>query len=84
MRRLTDLVISLLATLAAFLLSLPFWRDFGYFAESRSYWLAYFFLGFILAVYVFYTFIGSLRIVFRHAREDALATGEAEQPGARP
>ncbi|HMM54358.1 MAG TPA: hypothetical protein PKC23_05005 [Candidatus Desulfobacillus sp.] len=84
MRRLTDFIISLLATLAAFLLSLPFWRDFGYFAESRGYWLAYFVLGFILAVYVFYTFIGSLRILFRHARDEALTGEAANEPGAQP
>lgn len=84
MRRLTDLTLSFFATLVAFLLSLPFWRDFGYFAESETFWWLYFALGFVLGIYVFYVFIGSLRFLFQHAREEALADDATEETGGQP
>ncbi len=64
--RTVDLTISVLASVAAFLLSWPFWRDFQYWPESHAAWLIYFVIGFVLAVYVFYVFIGSLHILFLH------------------
>lgn len=70
-QRFTDLTLSVLASVAAFLLSWPFWRDFGYWAESHAAWWIYFVLGFVLAVYVFYVFIGSLRILFLHDTPEA-------------
>lgn len=73
MQRLTDLIISFFASLAALLLSLPFWRDNEYFAESDLFWRVYFVLGFILGMYVFYVFIGSVRMLFIHAKDEALA-----------
>lgn len=81
MQRLTDLIISFLATVVAFLLSLPFWRDNEYFAESDLYWRVYFVVGFILGIYVFYVFIGSLRMMFIHARDEALAQQSHEDQG---
>ena len=66
MQRITDLTLSVLACVAAFLLSWPFWRDFEYWPESHAAWLVYFCVGFALSVYVFYVFIGSLRILFLH------------------
>lgn len=84
MQRLTDLIISLFASMAAFLFSLPFWRDNEYFAESDLYWQVYFVLGFILGVYVFYVFIGSLRMLFVHAKDEALAQQSPEDQGDEP
>lgn len=71
-QRITDLTLSVLASVGAFLLSWPFWRDFEYWAESHFAWWIYFVVGFVLTVYVFYVFIGSLHILFLHdAQEDA-------------
>ena len=75
-RRITDLTLSVLASVAAFLLSWPFWRDFEFWAESHAAWWIYFGLGFVLAIYVFYVFIGSLHILFLHGAD------EAAEPGA--
>lgn len=74
MQRTIDLTLSVLATVAAFLLSWPFWRDFEYWPESHVAWWIYFGLGFVLAVYVFYVFIGSLHILFLHGADEAAAT----------
>ncbi|HLR86886.1 MAG TPA: hypothetical protein VK064_03280 [Wenzhouxiangella sp.] len=79
MQRFVDVVLSLLLTAASFVLSWPFWRDFEYWAESPTAWRIYFVLGFILGAYVFYVFIGSLRMLFQHARDDAAAEAEAER-----
>lgn len=62
--------LAILASAASLALSWPYWRDFEYWPESRSIWLAYFVLGFVLAVYVFYVFLDSLGTLFEH---DALA-----------
>ena len=65
-QRIIDLTLSVLASVASFLLSWPFWRDFEYWPESHTAWWIYFVIGFVLAVYVFYVFIGSLRMLFLH------------------
>lgn len=75
MQRTIDLTLSVLASVAAFLFSWPFWRDFEYWPESHVAWWIYFALGFVLAVYVFYVFIGSLHILFLHGAQEA--TGKA-------
>ena len=72
--RVIDLSVSILASAAALLLSWPYWRDFEYWPESQAAWLIYFVSGFLLAVYVFYVFIGALRTLFEH---DALDRAEA-------
>jgi type VI protein secretion system component VasK len=72
-QRITDLTISALATVAAVLLSWPFWRNYEYWPESHLAWLIYFITGFVLAVYVFYIFIGSLRILFMHDTQEQSA-----------
>ncbi len=77
-QRITDFTFSVLASVAAFLLSWPFWRDFEYWAESHVAWWIYFALGFVLAVYVFYVFIGSLRILFLHDTQEAAAPSVAD------
>ena len=64
--RTIDLVLSILASIAAMLLSWPFWRDFGYWAESPTAWKVYSAVGFVLAAYVFYAFLGSMRTLFEH------------------
>ena len=77
MQRTVDLTLSVLATVAAFLLSWPFWRDFEFWPESHVAWWIYFVLGFVLAVYVFYVFIGSLHILFLHGADEAAAPAAA-------
>lgn len=81
-QRITDLTLSVLACVVATLLSWPFWRDYEYWAESHLAWLIYFAVGFVLAVYVFYVFIGSLRILFLHDTQEqaATTTNEEERP----
>ena len=78
-QRITDLTLSVLACVAAFLLSWPFWRTFDYWAESHVAWLIYFVTGFVIAVYVFYVFIGSLRILFVHDTQEQADTGSADK-----
>jgi len=73
-QRITDLTLSMLACVAAVLLSWPFWRDFEYWPESHLAWWIYFAAGIVLAVYVFYVFIGSLRILFLHDTQEQAAT----------
>ncbi|KZC34773.1 MULTISPECIES: hypothetical protein [Rhodanobacter] len=73
-QRITDLTLSVLACVAATLLSWPFWRNFEYWPESHLAWWIYFITGFVLAVYVFYVFIGSLRILFLHDTQEQAAT----------
>lgn len=81
MQRMIDLTLSVLACVAAFLLSWPFWRNFEYWPESHTAWWIYFVVGFGLAVYVFYVFIGSLRILFLHDNpEPATPTDKAKLP----
>ncbi len=78
-QRIIDLVLSALAALLSVLLSWPYWRDFEYWAESPTMWWIYIVLGYVLAVYVFYAFLGSLRTLFLHdeqAREQAKAEGK--------
>ena len=77
-QRIVDLTISVLASVAAFLLSWPFWRNFEFWAESHVAWWIYFVLGFVLAVYVFYVFIGSLHILFLHGADEAAAKTAAD------
>jgi len=86
--RTIDLGLSVIASIAAILLSWPYWRDFSYWAESPIAWKVYFSVGFLLAVYVFYIFIGSLRTLFEHdeiERADA-ARGNpgSDREGGRP
>ncbi|MEO7478722.1 MAG: hypothetical protein ABIT64_05745 [Lysobacteraceae bacterium] len=73
-QRITDLTISVLACVVFTLLSWPFWRNYEYWAESHAAWWIYFAVGFLLALYVFYVFIGSLRILFIHDTQEQAAT----------
>lgn len=78
--RIVKLTVAALASLLSVFLSWPYWRDFSYWAESRSMWALYFAVGFVLAVYVFYVFMGCLRTLFEH---DALERAElAARPAA--
>lgn len=81
------MALAVLASAASLALSWPYWRDFGYWAESRGMWLGYFILGFLLAVYVFYAFLGRLGSLFEHdalerarraATADTKAAGDGE------
>ncbi len=65
-QRVIDLVLSAIAASVSVLLSWPYWRGYSYWAESPGMWRLYFGLGFVLAVYVFYVFLGSLRTLFLH------------------
>lgn len=84
MQRVIDLALAFFSTVAAFVFSLPFWRDNEYFAESDLAWNVYYIAGFILGLYVFYVFIGSLRMLFLHAKEEAEAQQELENKGDQP
>lgn len=80
-QRTIDLILSGLASAAALLLSWPYFRDFGSLAESRAAWIAYFVIGYALAVYVFYAFLHNLHELFAHEHEHGTepdAGGEAE------
>jgi hypothetical protein len=74
--RITDLTLAVLASAVSFLLSWPFWRDFEYWPESRYMWLVYFIIGFVLAIYVFYAFMGSLQTLFAHDADEHAALSE--------
>ncbi len=76
-QRFIDLVVSALASLVSIALSWPYLRDFEYWAESPTMWTIYFIIGFVLATYVFYAFLGSLRTLFQHD-EQARAKAQAE------
>ena len=65
-QRIIRLTLSILASGASLALSWPYWRDFGYWAESHTMWLVYFAVGFVLAVYVFSVFFNSLATLFEH------------------
>lgn len=84
MQRTIDLIISVLASALAFLLSWPFWRDFEYWPESHLAWWIYFVLGFVLSVYVFYIFIDSLRMLFTHDADPAATTANNTTTSAKP
>lgn len=89
MQRSIDLTLSIVASVVAFLLSWPFWRDFEFWPESHLAWWLYFVVGFVLAVYVFYVFIGSLHILFLHDTQNTTAANPADAAsttnrGARP
>lgn len=60
------LSLAVIGSLLSLFLSWPWWRDFSYWAESRLMWAIYFTVGFVLAVYVFYAFFGSMRTLFEH------------------
>ena len=82
MQRVTDLTLSVLASVVAFLLSWPFWRDFQYWPESHGAWWAYFAAGFVLSVYVFYVFIDSLHMLFLHDAEEPAVPLIVERHGS--
>jgi hypothetical protein len=70
MQRIPDIALSVLACVAALFLSWPFWRDFAYWPASHTAWSIYFAVGFVLAVFVFYLFMGSLHVLFLHAADE--------------
>jgi hypothetical protein len=72
-KRIIDLSLSIVASVAAMALSWPYFRNFEFWAESRGMWWLYFAVGFVLAVYVFYVFLGALTTLFAH---DALEHAE--------
>jgi hypothetical protein len=82
-QRVIRLGVAIVASGASLALSWPYWRDFGYWPESRSMWIAYFIVGFVLAVYVFYAFLDSLHTLFEHdalEREKQPACGCCAEP----
>lgn len=76
--------VAVCASALSLALSWPYWRDFEYWAESRVMWLAYFSLGFILAVYVFYAFLGRLGTLFEHDALDRARRLDSAAPDAGP
>lgn len=73
MQRITDLALSIVACVTALFLSWPYWRDFAYWATSHTAWVIYFAGGLVLAIYVFFVFMGSLHILFQHAEGEGAA-----------
>lgn len=65
-QRVINLTLAILASVVSLFLSWPYWRDYEYWAESETMWIVYFVVGFILAVYVFYVFLGNVRTLFEH------------------
>ncbi|MGB6241276.1 MAG: hypothetical protein WBF69_02210 [Castellaniella sp.] len=82
-QRIIDLVLSALASLVSVLLSWPYWRDFEYWPESPALWWLYFILGYCLAVYVFYAFLGSLRTLFLHDSQGRQETAPDASSGEK-
>lgn len=83
-QRTIDIVLSIVASTAALLLSWPYMRDFEYWPESQIAWLTYFVIGFGLAVYVFYVFLIITRTLFEHdaLEHEAAAKAVSAQPSA--
>lgn len=79
-QRIIRLTLSILAGGVSLALSWPYWRDFGYWAESRTMWLIYFTVGFVIAVYVFSIFFNSLGTLFEH---DALERSMRTTPSGK-
>ncbi len=70
------ITLAIIGSLLSLFLSWPWWRDFSYWAESKTMWAIYFSVGFVLAVYVFYIFFGAVRTLFAH---DAIEREEAAE-----
>jgi hypothetical protein len=73
-KRTIDLVLSIVASAVALLLSWPYFRSYEFWPESPGMWWFYFAFGYAIAVYVFYVFLGALHTLFEH---DALEHAEA-------
>ncbi len=78
-QRTIDLTLSVLASIVSVLLSWPYRRASGYWAESTTAWTIYFAVGFVLAVYVFYVFLRSLRLMSVHEAPGGHDDGENGQ-----
>lgn len=72
-RKSTDLSLSVIAALVAIALSWPYWQDYAGPGESVAWWGFYLALGFVLAVYVFHTFLDCLHTLFTHDALDRAA-----------
>ncbi|MBS0457800.1 MAG: hypothetical protein JSS44_10775 [Proteobacteria bacterium] len=75
-QRAIDLTLSMVASAAGLALSWPFWRDFAYWPASHEMWKVYFAVGYLLAVYVFYAFLGALRTLFAHDAIEKARVGD--------
>ncbi len=64
-----DLVVATLITLFFALLSIPYQFEFNYGAESPILWVMYFFVGAILVIYIFYTFLQDWRHLMHEGGE---------------
>lgn len=82
-QRMARLSMAILASAASLALSWPYWRDFEYWAESRTMWTIYFVVGFVLAVYVFLVFFDCLATLFEHDAVTRQADAAADEPAAR-
>lgn len=85
--RIIWLVVAARASISSFFLAWPYARNFSYWPESRTMWLIYFGVGFVLAVYVFQVFYGSLRTLFEHdaiERAELADSSKADDPEYRP
>jgi type VI protein secretion system component VasK len=85
--RIIWLVVAALASIISFFLAWPYSRDFSYWPESQTMWTLYFVVEFVLAVYVFHVFFGSLRTLFEHdaiERAELADSSKADDPEYRP
>ncbi|MER1968175.1 hypothetical protein [Castellaniella sp. GW247-6E4] len=82
-QRIVDLTLSALASLVSVLLSWPYWRDFQYWPESQAMWWLYIVVGYLLAIYVFYAFLGSLRTLFQHDEQARAAGTDTDTQGGQ-
>lgn len=84
-KRTIDLVLSIVASAVALLLSWPYFRNYEFWPESSGMWTFYFIFGYIVSVYVFYVFLGALHTLFEHdALEHAEAAKNANKTGGQP
>lgn len=83
-QKLIQLILAICASILSFFLAWPWSRDFSYWAESHALWIVYFSIGFILAIYVFYVFLTSIRTLFEHDAIELSAEKEATDQEERP
>jgi hypothetical protein len=77
-QKVIQFMLAICASVLSFFLAWPWSRDFSYWAESHTLWVIYFVVGFVLAIYVFYAFLGSIRTLFEHDAIEIAAQKEAD------
>lgn len=65
-----DMVVAILVTLFFVLVAIPYQFEFSYWAETPLLWGAYFLIGYILVVYIFYIFLQDWRHLIQEGEEN--------------